>query len=551
MYIGGPGGTGKSRVISALTDYFTQRDESRRLRLTSFTGIAAKNINGTTLHTALALSTSQKSGKKGNGKTNADLIAMWTGVDYLFVDEVSMIGCSLLLQIHEGLVVAKGRTEPFGGMSVIFAGDFAQLPPVSQVKLFSRARSAKEATIFGLLLWRSVSTVIILTEQMRQAGPENAPFVDMLSRLRDGRCTQEDFYLLNTRLLKNVLDDESPVLWRDAPMIVYSNAIKDAINLQATLAFARRTGRRVNWYHAVDTYRGQPIEDSAIIDLLDRLPSNKTGGRLGALPLVLGMPVVITENFDVAGGVVNGSKGILRKARYRVGGDGKRYLTSCIVELPDLTGDPLPNLPPAFVAVLPNETEMKSLRHPNSGRTCTLRRHQVPLDAAFAITAHKSQGQTISRVVVDLNSCIGTEAAYVMISRCTSLGGLAVLRPFPISKITIHRSQEARDEFRRLDLLRTQTTAASGSGAPIPGEEGDNNHVSDISTLFSSEGDGAAAKELLDNICRAPRKNGNCLHLPHPADYLNMTTFAAHLNKRSSEELAAEHRRAHKRMRRR
>ena len=187
----------------------------------------------------------------------------------------------------------------------------------------------------------------------------------MLSRLRDGRCTQEDFHLLDTRLLRNVLDDESPVLWRDAPMIVYSNAIKDAINLQATLAFSRRTGQRVNWYHAVDTYRGQPIEDSVIIDLLDTLPSNKTGGRLGALPLVLGMPVVITENFDVVGGVVNGSKGILRKVRYCVGADGKQYLTLCIVELPDLKGDPLPNLPPTFVAILPNEAEMKSLCHPN------------------------------------------------------------------------------------------------------------------------------------------------------------------------------------------
>ena len=103
-----------------------------------------------------------------------------------------------------------------------------------------------------------------------------------------------------------------------------------------------------------------------------------------------------------------------------------------------------------------------------------------------------------------------------MVSRCASLGGLAVLRPFPISKITIHRSQEARDEFRRLDLLRAQTIATSGSGAPIPGEEGNGNHVSDISTLFLSEGDGAAAKELLDNICRAPRKNVKLIAFTFP-----------------------------------
>jgi len=512
MYIGGPGGTGKSRVIAALTDYFAQRGESRRLRLTSFTGIAAKNINGTTLHTALALNQSQKNLKRGNGKTKTDLIAMWTGVDYLFIDEISMIGCSLLLQIHEALVEAKGCTEPFGGVNMIFAGDFAQLPPVNQTKLFSRTKSAKESTIFGQLLWRATTTVVILVEQMRQAGPENLPFVEMLSRLRDGRCTQADYELLNTRLLRNVLDDECQSGWQAAPMIVYSNAVKDSINLQATLAFARRTRQRVQWYHAVDTYRGKPVEDATIIDLLDTLPSNKTGGRIGALPLVLGMPVVITENFDVMGGIVNGSKGILRKVRYRVENDGKRYLTSCIVELPDLAADPLPNLPPTFVAVLPNQVEMKSFRHPSSGRSCTLRRHQVPLDAAFAITAHKSQGQTMNRVVVDLKSCIGTEAAYVMVSRCTSLEGLSVLRPFPVSKIMTHRSQEARDELHRLDRLRAQTIATMCGEVLGQEEEGNNSRVSDISSLFSSEHDVGAAEELLNNIWRAPPDHGNCLH---------------------------------------
>jgi len=124
-------------VIATLTDYFTDCGEDRRLRLTSFTGIAAKNINGTTLHTALALNQGRKSHRKGKGKAKTDLIAMWLGVDYLFVDEVSMIGCYLLLQIHEALVDTKGYTEPFSGVSMIFAGDFAQLPPVSQTKLFS------------------------------------------------------------------------------------------------------------------------------------------------------------------------------------------------------------------------------------------------------------------------------------------------------------------------------------------------------------------------------------------------------------------------------
>ncbi|KAJ7136455.1 hypothetical protein C8R43DRAFT_859071, partial [Mycena crocata] len=55
MYLGGPGGTGKSRVINALRDYFVGCGEARRFRLASYTGVAARNISGMTLHSALML----------------------------------------------------------------------------------------------------------------------------------------------------------------------------------------------------------------------------------------------------------------------------------------------------------------------------------------------------------------------------------------------------------------------------------------------------------------------------------------------------------------
>ncbi|KAJ7162717.1 hypothetical protein C8R43DRAFT_817766, partial [Mycena crocata] len=55
MYLGGAGGTGKSRVIDALTEFFTKTGQDRRFRLSSFTGVAARNISGMTLHAALML----------------------------------------------------------------------------------------------------------------------------------------------------------------------------------------------------------------------------------------------------------------------------------------------------------------------------------------------------------------------------------------------------------------------------------------------------------------------------------------------------------------
>ncbi|KAJ7597822.1 hypothetical protein C8J56DRAFT_773546, partial [Mycena floridula] len=56
LMLSGPGGTGKSRIINAVTDYFRQRRQENRIKLTSFTGVAARNIRGMTLHSALCLS---------------------------------------------------------------------------------------------------------------------------------------------------------------------------------------------------------------------------------------------------------------------------------------------------------------------------------------------------------------------------------------------------------------------------------------------------------------------------------------------------------------
>jgi hypothetical protein len=63
---------------------------------------------------------------------------MWHGVDYLFIDEISMIGCKLLAKIHNALQIAKELKLPFGGVNIIFASDFAQLPCVQDTCLYSK-----------------------------------------------------------------------------------------------------------------------------------------------------------------------------------------------------------------------------------------------------------------------------------------------------------------------------------------------------------------------------------------------------------------------------
>ncbi|KAF9053997.1 hypothetical protein BDP27DRAFT_1141204, partial [Rhodocollybia butyracea] len=62
---------------------------------------------------------------------------------------------------------------------------------------------------------------------------------------------------------------------------------------------------------------------------------------IGCLPLVIGMPVMITQNFDVESGVVNGCQGTLSKIRYRVDAYGNRHAISCVVRAPTTTSNEL------------------------------------------------------------------------------------------------------------------------------------------------------------------------------------------------------------------
>ncbi|KAJ7177010.1 hypothetical protein C8R46DRAFT_889567, partial [Mycena filopes] len=82
------------------------------------------------------------------------------------------------------------------------------------------------------------------------------------------------------------------------------------------------------------------------------MDSGKTLSRSGRIPLVIGMPVMIAQNFDVAGGVVNGCSGKLVSVRYQVGSDGKRHALSCVVEAPNTTPGIMSDLPSHHVVSL-------------------------------------------------------------------------------------------------------------------------------------------------------------------------------------------------------
>ena len=100
------------------------------------------------------------------------------GVDYIFIDEVSMMSCQDMYKISAQLAKALNISHlPYGGINIIFAGDFAQLPPVGGASLFSQAVGtqvhaslslAGQESAIGKALWHQVTTVVILRQNMRQ-----------------------------------------------------------------------------------------------------------------------------------------------------------------------------------------------------------------------------------------------------------------------------------------------------------------------------------------------------------------------------------------------
>ncbi|KAL6307301.1 hypothetical protein BKA93DRAFT_727720, partial [Sparassis latifolia] len=112
------------------------------------------------------------------------------------------------------------------------------------------------------------------------------------------------------------------------------------------------------WYHATDRHGGKILTDPALKSKLEDLHSGQTKHRLGKLPLVIGMPVLLSHNYDVEGEIVNESAGILRTIHYPTDSNGDRHLVSCVVEVPDSAEEPLPHLPLHYVPILQDTVDL-------------------------------------------------------------------------------------------------------------------------------------------------------------------------------------------------
>ncbi len=203
MYLGGMAGTGKSQVLKAVTKFFADIGQSGQIVLLAPTGSTAAQIGGSTYHSYLGIN--DKNNSKSSASTIARLHQKLQTVKYVFIDEVSMISCQDLYKISARLAqLTNENEEAFGGMNMIFAGDFAQLPPVGRcIYLYGRVNDSSsiigQKNAIGKALWHQTTTVVILQENMRQTSQtqDDTKFRTVLENMRYRNCTTNDIEYLH------------------------------------------------------------------------------------------------------------------------------------------------------------------------------------------------------------------------------------------------------------------------------------------------------------------------------------------------------------------
>lgn len=473
MMLTGAAGSGKTAVVHEIRTQLERR--GRKVAVTATTGIAAINVEGRTLHSYLRIGPSidamtleevardvmQKRGLATEVKACSTLI----------IDEVSMMSPDLFCKVNVMLQTLRVCSKPFGGIQVILVGDFAQLPPVTgsvvpmhapRLAGVKRARPAimggvggdddsgsdsdggvapppSSRFIFGTnLFYETIAEVHDLRVVWRQSDPV---FIALLARARVGALTADDYALLATRMGDATTVDLGEAVDGIKPTRLFArNADVDRINTselaairEPTISYAMRTGICVA--PTVRTKQDKEIAERVLTMVRDK--TKKDLNMPETVELKVGAQVYLSFNLDQAGGLVNGSRGVV------VGFTG------------GAKGAKAPKADPESAFALPSSKLDEPLLFPaermpvvrfkgKAGRMRTIevpyvrwkreeRRHgeayvwQVPLKLAWATSIHKAQGLSLDRVEMSLDATVFEEGqAYVALSRVRSLSGLRI-----------------------------------------------------------------------------------------------------------------------------
>ena len=218
----------------------------------------------------------------------------------LVIDEVSMVGSNMLLEIHKSLQQIKGVSADhmFGGISILAVGDLYQLPPVGQPAVFDTVTDANAKLYASGSLWQEEFSMIELSEVMRQRG--DTSFVEILGRVRTASCTSKDINVLRSRVITRD-DPNYPV---NALHVYRINVDVDKHNSEMLNNLASEDQQVA--IKSLDSISGQTAHVN-----LSKLSEKRTetGGLHSTLKLAVGARVMLTANVDVSDGLVNGARG--------------------------------------------------------------------------------------------------------------------------------------------------------------------------------------------------------------------------------------------------
>jgi ATP-dependent exoDNAse (exonuclease V) alpha subunit len=367
LFITGDAGTGKTLLLEEIIRGL--RKQNKKVRVASFTGLAALRLRGSTLARLLGTGLAKRvEDLKGEiferAEENLDKVTD------LIVDEISMVSGDYLQMMDKVMRDSTGEDEPFGGIRMIFCGDFMQLPPVrhSRDPEFNYKWSF-EHPLFGL------AQCVCLTQYMRQGAERD---VRILGQLRHGLISVEGREVLDAmvgRELKN-------------PTELYPiNRTVHMVNQQRLTALKGRS-KTYSTHYSPERFKEH---------FIGQVPIGEE------VTLKEGAPIIILANNPNAG-YANGSQGVVT------------YMDWEQVEVKLTSG--------RTVEVKRKNWEIEDVKGDMMGVVSGL-----PIHLGWAATIHRAQGMTLDAVKTDVATCFEPGQAYVAMTRTRSLDDISLTTP--------------------------------------------------------------------------------------------------------------------------
>lgn len=399
LFVTGGAGTGKSHLIKtiyhAITKTFTyapMNPELPSVLLLAPTGVAAINIHGTTINTALGIpKEASTTSKPLTDQNRSQMRIILSELKLIIIDEISMVGNTTLLNIHQRLkeIFNTPTSQLFAGISIIAVGDMYQLPPIKRKPVFENYNN----DTFNLYHPWHLFSIIELTEIMRQQ--DDQPFAEMLNRFRTANQTEEDIKCIQSRSI-NPADDNYPrdaihVFAENTPVNEHNNNKLERLHVPGTLFQLR----------ASDQYPKNVSQND--IDKILLKGRSETGGLGYDIFVKIGAKVMLTNNIDIVDRLINGQIGTVIKIDVNQN-TGKPTIIYIKFEDHKAGKNLIEKSSNLFVKennAVPIEPILARIKvRPGKPSSPEIQRVQFPITLAYAVTIHKVQGLSLQQVVI-------------------------------------------------------------------------------------------------------------------------------------------------------